>query len=200
MSDGGCHRLWEVDAYRAGLLGAGDSESFERHTRACATCKGRLESDERVRDLARELPYSEPGPLALRRLRARILHDAHGGDALDKRAAARRWLAPGAWVAAAAAVSVGALLLVSRPGPRPATASNAEARSAPAAAPVDERLAGTVVSASGARWSQARSARVERVELAEGSIGVDVRPQLAGERFLVELPDGEIEVRGTSFD
>jgi hypothetical protein len=41
---------------------------------------------------------------------------------------------------------------------------------------------------------------VERVELEAGTLRVHVRPQGAGERFLVRLPDGEIEVRGTTFE
>jgi TolA-binding protein len=41
---------------------------------------------------------------------------------------------------------------------------------------------------------------VERVELDEGALEVRVRPQRAGESFFVILPDGQIEVRGTTFD
>ena len=41
---------------------------------------------------------------------------------------------------------------------------------------------------------------MERVELEAGTLRVHVRPQGAGERFFVGLPDGEIEVRGTTFE
>jgi TolA-binding protein len=41
---------------------------------------------------------------------------------------------------------------------------------------------------------------VERVRLEAGSLAIHVRPQQPGERFLVLLPDGDLEVRGTTFD
>jgi hypothetical protein len=56
------------------------------------------------------------------------------------------------------------------------------------------------VALSGARWSQTRERDIERVELDDGAIRVHVRHQASGERFLVLLPDGELEVRGTTFD
>ena len=61
-------------------------------------------------------------------------------------------------------------------------------------------LAGAVAAGQGAVWAQAREGGVERVELSAGTLRVHVRPQGAGERFLVRLPDGEIEVRGTTFE
>jgi TolA-binding protein len=57
-----------------------------------------------------------------------------------------------------------------------------------------------VAPGQGAVWTQAREGGVERVELSAGTLRVRVRPQGAGERFLVRLPDGEIEVRGTTFE
>jgi hypothetical protein len=41
---------------------------------------------------------------------------------------------------------------------------------------------------------------VERVRLEAGSLSIHVRHQQPGERFLVVLPDGDLEVRGTTFD
>jgi len=73
----------------------------------------------------------------------------------------------------------------------------------PPAAPVtpdSEPLAGSVLAASGALWSQARNGQLEKIRLDDGAIRVHVRSQANGERFLVMLPDGELEVRGTTFD
>ena len=67
-------------------------------------------------------------------------------------------------------------------------------------APLPAPLAGAVAPATGAVWTQTREGGVERVELETGTLRVHVRPQGPGERFLVRLPDGEIEVRGTTFD
>ncbi|MEO8800291.1 MAG: FecR family protein, partial [Polyangiaceae bacterium] len=52
----------------------------------------------------------------------------------------------------------------------------------------------------GAVWSQTRVDHVERVKLDEGSLHIHVRHQESGERFLVDVPDGNLEVRGTTFD
>jgi hypothetical protein len=60
-------------------------------------------------------------------------------------------------------------------------------------------FAGTVVAAPDVRWSRTREDEVERVYLTAGALRVHVRPQQRGERFLVELPDGQLEVRGTTF-
>jgi ferric-dicitrate binding protein FerR (iron transport regulator) len=196
VKPGRCDRAWQVDAFRAGLLGARDAESFERHTRTCESCKARLEGEERLRELARELPVPEPTELGLRRLRGRILQDVGGGPRPERGDSRRRWVVAGAVVAA---VGLGAVLVLWR-SPAPER-RGAEAEGPVASAPVVERaLAGAVTAGPGARWTQARHAGIEQVELTEGSIRVKVRTQTAGERFLVALPDGEIEVRGTVFD
>jgi hypothetical protein len=61
-------------------------------------------------------------------------------------------------------------------------------------------FAGWVTPAPGAQWSQAREGKVETVTLTRGELWIVVRKQAQGERFLVEVPDGELEVRGTTFD
>jgi hypothetical protein len=52
----------------------------------------------------------------------------------------------------------------------------------------------------GARWSRRREGGIERVRLEEGGLVIQVRHQAVGERFVVDLPDGELEVRGTRFE
>jgi len=192
-----CDRLWEVDAYRSGQLGPRDAESFVRHARACATCRARLEGDERLRDLVAATLSAEPSELGLRRLRARVLRDAARGEA-SRSATPLRWrpLAAGALLVALGVVTWS---LCAHPGAARAPALSASARTA-APLSAEEAFAGAVAAAPGARWSQVRRARVERVELTDGTIRVKVRPQSQGERFLIALPDGEIEVRGTEFD
>jgi anti-sigma-K factor RskA len=198
VNDRDCDRLWQVDAYRAGLLGDRDAESFERHARACATCREQLEGDERLRELAAELPCEAPSPLVLRRLRMRLLHGAGVGAAPDRRVLG--------WRAAAAVALVfllgvgGALTVVGRAGAPPRGSASASKTSAAPVAILAEAFAGSVAAAPDARWTQARNAGIERVDLSEGTLHLSVRPQAVGERFLIELPDGEIEVRGTTFD
>jgi hypothetical protein len=66
--------------------------------------------------------------------------------------------------------------------------------------PPTELFTASIVAAPGARWSRHRDADVERVHLDDGTISLEVERQLPEGRFLVELPDGEIEVRGTRFE
>jgi hypothetical protein len=208
---GECGRLWEVDAYRQGRLGEKDAASFERHARQCAACGSKLASDERLGRMARELPErGAPSPLALRRLRVRVLRDVAVGESSSERAAwwrGRRAVAVGVVALAAAATAV----VVSGHGPRaergaaPGAAATATVAvpavaTTSAAGPAPAVYAGSVAELGDARWTQARADGVERVALAGGSVRVHVRPQQEGERFLVSLPDGEIEVRGTTFD
>jgi hypothetical protein len=193
----GCDRAWQIDAYRAGILGAADADSFERHTRACAWCKARLASDERLRELASELPVPDPTELGARRLRGRILRDVGGGPRPKNASAWGRRLAAGAVVAA---VGLGAVFFARRASVGERQVADAVRRVPPSAVVEEETLAGSVTAGAGARWTQARHAGVERVDLSDGSIRVRVRRQTAGERFFVAMPDGEIEVRGTVFD
>src|SRR5262249_32471173 len=67
-------------------------------------------------------------------------------------------------------------------------------------APVPNQLAGAVQPSGDARWRQTRIENVERVTLEDGALRIHVRHQSAGERFLVDTPDGVIEVRGTTFE
>ena len=62
-----------------------------------------------------------------------------------------------------------------------------------------ESFAGTIAPQPDAKWSRRREGHIERVRLDEGEIRIQVRKQEPDERFFVDLPDGEIEVRGTRF-
>jgi TolA-binding protein len=190
-----CDRLWEVDALREGRLGDKDAASFERHMAACTECRQRLARDEHLRELALALPLEEPTALDLRRLRNRVLSDVATGAA--SRAGLRRPLLAFLTLLVVAGVAVG--LLVARRVSSLATVP-AEPLTAAAASTTAPLLAGSVTEIAPARWSQLRNDSLERLALDDGTIRVHVRPQQPGERFLVVLPDGEIEVRGTTFD
>jgi TolA-binding protein len=190
-----CVRLWEIDAVREGRLSAKDAEASARHVRVCPACSAVLLRDQRLRELSALLPSTEPGELELRRVRARILRDAANGT---ERAPAWGWALWGACLAVTLVavlvvrhhVRVGSTSIGAR-APRPSPAF-AEASSA--------RFAGLVSPADGARWSQARDEMTERVRLETGSLRIHVRHQNPDERFIVVLPDGELEVRGTTFE
>jgi len=195
-----CSRQWEIDPYRDGRLGARDAQSFQRHLSTCEACTTQLEQDERLRTLAQALPEDAPSELSLRRLRGRVLRDIAMGVAPPTSSRALRLILA---TLALAGLAMGAWALVGhRPPPEiavrvPETATPA---TTPGAPEPTEALAGAVVASTGARWLQERVHGVERVVLDDGALRVHVRSQVAGERFLVMLPDGELEVRGTTFE
>jgi TolA-binding protein len=156
--------------------------------------------DARLRTLATSIAAVEPNDLDLRRTRARVLRDV-----ANRRP--RSWRPAVAIAASCAAAVVIALswMAIRRAPPAPlplsavapVTSGSGRAASAPESAAT--AFAGTVLSADGARWLRTRDAGVERIRLEEGILRLRVRHQTATERFLVELPDGELEVRGTTF-
>jgi hypothetical protein len=194
MSD--CDRRWEVDVSSALRLGPKDAQSLERHLKTCGECRLRKSCDERLRMLGSTLPEDPPSELTLRRLRARILKDvATGVPAREPAPWTRVALAAGF----AIAVLGGGAWIMHRTPASTAVAPVAVATTVASASPADV-LAGSVTGVAGARWRQVRQDGMERVALDDGTIAVHVRPQRFGERFLVMLPDGELEVRGTTFD
>jgi hypothetical protein len=222
---GRCARLWEIDPYREGRLGAKGERSFERHLRVCSECREQICRDERLRDLGRALGHDEPSELVLRRVRAKVLRDASAGAAAASRAR-RSWLLAAALLLVA--VGAGGWSLWStehgsrtleESGPERQRGAVASAAPSMTAAPVEatqraearscspplsceraEAYAGSVVASGDARWSQGREHGIERVVLESGRLSLHVRPQALGERFLISLPDGELEVRGTTFE
>ncbi|MGO8996540.1 MAG: FecR domain-containing protein [Polyangiaceae bacterium] len=194
-----CDRLWEIDALREGTLSAKDTEAFERHARTCDVCAATIARDSRLRKLAIDLPTREPNDLDMRRLRARVLHEVATGAPARRTAHARL----------AVAMAVGLLAVVSwalvRPRLHPtetlaSKATTVSSSTAPPANPTASGFASEILRADGARWSRTRDGLVERVRLVHGTLKIHVRHQTGAERFLVDLPDGELEVRGTTFE
>ncbi|HEY3815795.1 MAG TPA: FecR domain-containing protein [Polyangiaceae bacterium] len=191
-----CDRSWEVDLFRAGRLGPKDAVSFERHLRTCAACQAQRDADEWLQQFARRLTDDEPPELGLRRVRGRVLRDAATGVRASGRGS---WWPRLALLGLLLAGVVGTWAVVTRSRPARGVATTAPLV-APPSANLPDPFAASVVAESGSRWEQERMQGVERVTLEEGSLHLHVRPQTVGERFLVVLPDGELEVRGTTFD
>ncbi len=172
-----CERLSLVDAYRQGRLPAADAASFERHLKACEACRTRHREDD---DLGRLMRASgdavEVDDLRVRRVWAKVLHES----ATPRASASRRSIGFGAALGAAGLVALGVVVVEKRVAP--------------------PELAGEVRAEPGAVFHQERRGSVERVTVSSGTVHVHVRKQKSGERFLVEVPDGELEVRGTTFD
>ena len=181
-----CARAWEARAIDEGRLGPADVEAFDRHTRACSACRDELAALARLRTLGQRLAAAGdgggPSELDLRRLRGRVLRDAMSASSSSPRALTRART----FAVALAAVAGVALVVVRAAKP---------SGSVPA-----PRFAAVVTPSPVAVFSQARDGALERVVLSDGDVTLQVRKQGAGERFLVEVPDGEVEVRGTTFE
>ncbi len=188
-----CDRTWEAEAHREGRLGPRDAESFERHCRTCASCAEGLARDDGLRALGRALPAVEPGQLALKRLRARVLRDVVAGVPSRSTLSGRR-------VAFASAMGIALATLAGFVAVRASSRTPVSAPMSPTAAESSRPLAGSVAPAAGAVWTQTREGGTEHVALEAGTLRVHVRAQGPGERFVVRLPDGELEVRGTTFE
>ena len=185
-----CPRAWEQEAVREGRLSAGDAEAYERHERTCAECHARAAEAARVRELCQALAVDSPDDIRVRRIRSSILRSAaRGAPALP----ARR-VRVGTVVSAVALVAAVTVWMLPSRAPTPSVAPGGPGERALAAE------AATVSPGPGALWSRGRDGATERVRLQEGSITLEVRHQEGGERFLVDLPDGELEVRGTRFE
>ncbi|TAK32434.1 MAG: hypothetical protein EPO40_02625 [Myxococcaceae bacterium] len=179
-ADRSCPYDGEVEAAHDGRLGAFDLARLDRHLVTCASCRALRAGLAALRaeaSRAAELPLDR---LSQQRARAAILQRA----ARPGPAHAFAWARLASSLAALAAVVLGVGALRRPHGPH--------------AAP-PHPLA-RVDAAQGASWSREASASAESIRLADGVIRVTVPHQHRGHRFLVLLPDGQIEVRGTRFE
>ncbi len=194
-----CDREWEIDALQEGRLGPKDADAFARHVQSCETCKNARARDLHLRELARELPQPDPAALDLRRLRARVLRDVELQSPTSS--AWQKW-ATFALVFGFCAAAIFFVIRHRHAPPTEAAVASLPASAVASAVPssiAEASFAGTVTASDGARWSQSRDGNVEHVQLDDGSLLLHVRHQNSGERFLVDVPDGQIEVRGTTF-
>ncbi|MGH7284577.1 MAG: FecR domain-containing protein, partial [Polyangiaceae bacterium] len=186
-----CDRRWEIDALREGRLGPKDAEAFERHLRVCGPCMESKMRDEQLRTLSASLSRAEPNELDLRRLRARVLRSAEMGEERGLGAPRMRFVIAALFAGVACLAVYFSTTRHAQPSPLAITTAIATA------AP---ELAGTVSPHEGAVWRQTRDGSIERVKLDDGALSIHVRHQRDDERFFVDVPDGTVEVRGTTFD
>lgn len=193
MSD--CVREPELEAALDKRLGADATREVFAHARTCLRCREARAELERLRAMAAAMPAAAPDAVRARRLRASIMGAALMGDT-PRRArpttifAAAACLsvlvAAGAWAQRRAHVA-------SPPAAVVRTTTAADARR------VELGGAGTLWPAPDARVLVRSAGRDTRIELWQGEITVQVNPRRAGERFVVQLSDAEVEVHGTRF-
>jgi TolA-binding protein len=156
----------------------GTDNKLSRHLRTCARCQRTGSDLEQAIALARTVPANLPPAARREELRVALLAAA----GIEPVTAARRT----AWmgiVAVLAGSAVVALWLGHR-------------RHEPLVARSHAFLAPRV----GARYAVISPQPRETVRLWEGELALEVDPLGPGEQFIVEVGDGEVEVRGTKFD
>jgi len=181
-----CTRAPQAEALEDGRLSGAERASFERHAASCAECASELRASVRLRQVAERLPASTPTPLEHRRQRQALLLRAselcQRAPVQPRRRAFAAFVLAGALVAA---MCIGFALRAPRSG--------SEA-SAALAAPTYRLDA-----SPGASWQTIEEGAALRLRLGSGSFMLEVDKLTALQRFVLELPDGELEVIGTHF-
>ncbi len=178
-----CARTWQAAAIEDGRIDALDAASFERHTLQCNECAREAAALRELRESLQRIEPRELSPLEQRRQRAALLRRANELT-LTRGEPPHRALVP---AAAAVLVALTAIVAVLHWGHSPPPAAQH-------AAPIFEARA-----VGGASFRDRTQGPFGRVVLASGSLAVHVEHLRHDQRFVVAVPDGELEVHGTRF-
>ncbi len=178
-----CSRLWEAEAIEDGRLSGTERSSFELHARTCDDCAREVDELERLRDALERLPVPTATALERNRLRRTVI----------QRADAARLRAPGRLAfRVVPALALAATLLVGVVHFWPGRNLPMEVVGAPA--PIVD-----VEPSAGAEWRTEEHGSTVRQRVTRGRVSFHVEKLDARQRFLLGLPDGELEVKGTRF-
>lgn len=181
-----CTHAWQAEALEDGRLSGAERASFERHAASCAECASELRALVRLRQGAEWLPASSPTPLEQRRQRQALLRRAselcQRAPVQPRRRTFAAFVLSGALMAA---LSIGFGLRAWRSGSEASVAL---------AAPTYRLDA-----SPGASWQTIEEGAALRLRLGSGSFKLEVDKLTTEQRFVLELPDGELEVIGTHF-
>jgi TolA-binding protein len=183
-----CPRQWEAEALQDGRLDGIDRASFERHTASCASCRREVDA---LSALAERLSKVVPPPLTpleRQRMRSSLLSVANT-RAIPKLRALIRW--PGA-LALIATMIVGGTAIVML----------ARVPSQKLAVPVDDRPAPLVEvnASSDAVWTSDGHGSTTSITVRQGRVSFTIQALEREQRFLVRLPDGDLDVEGPRVD
>jgi TolA-binding protein len=182
-----CERSWQAEVARDGRFSDFDRASFERHAATCAVCTREMRALAELETAFRSLPARASSPLDRRRARIELLRRANALAVHEPPRWSRRRLTVAAFVATA----VAALAFVAFALLRPATLRQPHAS---IAAPTYRLEA-----SEGADFALADPGATLRIDARRGRFELEVDRLKQGQRFLLSLPDGELEVRGTRF-
>jgi TolA-binding protein len=172
-----------TEALADGRLDPQLEAELQRHAPSCQGCREAMAATDRVREAMTALPEAVVSDFHHRRVRQQLLVRAGGalfGGVVQ--GSGVRWLRPSLAVAAVALlVGVGVVALRDH------------------GATVAQAPRYDVTGLEDASWMNQESGGTATVTLSRGSAAFHVHHLEAGQRFLVALPDGEVEVRGTRF-
>ena len=188
MSRADCPRAWEVEALQDGRVSGDERLSLQRHVATCVVCAREAAAWTGVRAAMQHVPVHKTSPFDHQRRRATLLRRAN--ELLVRPPAARRVRFALVVVPAFMVLLTLAIGRISSRRPVRDVAAPPAAVATPAfdLRPMEQ-----------ASWSDRSEGPIGRVVLERGAISVHVRHLVAGQRFLLLLPDGEIEVHGTRF-
>ena len=191
MSSKDCSRLWEAEALEDGRLNGADRASFERHAATCDACRRELDDLRALRERLASVAAPPVGELQRRSERSRLLRTASDGKIGSAHGRRGTLIFVLAALLVVAAFGYGRARWTESDLPEPLHAD--EQPLLPSAPRFDAR------SSSDAVWLPQTSGATTRVTLTNGSVTFVVPALAPAQRFVVVLPDGEIEVRGASF-
>lgn len=178
MTTDRCDRKWQVEALYDGRLELKDRDSFDRHAHTCRVCSAQLVRLRELHQIMSEAPTAERSDLERRRARIALLGEAN--RRVVERQAPSRKVRIGALAAALLFLGLCTVTL----------ARHSSRRNLPGF---------EVVNIAQSDWIADKAGTTSRVTLRSGVASFHVEHVAKGARFLVLLPDGEIEVRGTRF-
>lgn len=172
-----CNRTWQAEASVDGRLEPDELAAFERHAHGCSACSAELGSLRALAEQMSALAEPERTELERRRQRAALQRRAH--ELLLQSNPSQRNVRFAFAAVLVVCLTVIAAIALRRPSVR---------------APAFE-----VVDLAQAEWSLETKEATSRVKLRGGTASFHVEHLQGGARFVVEMPDGRLEVRGTRF-
>lgn len=178
-----CQRTWEAEAVVDGRLGEKEKASFDRHTSECAACRDAVARLRTLASLLASVPSTPRSDLDRRRQRNALLRAANAAVVDAKPRVPRIAFALTAGVALAAALAF--------------VFGRSEAPTGASVPPPAARF--EVADVAHADLHEEQVGELSRVTMRGGVASFHVERVRAAGRFVVAVPDGEIEVRGTRF-
>jgi hypothetical protein len=179
-----CSRSWQAEAAEDLRLSDADRASFERHLATCSVCCDVVRELAQLRSLAARTEAPPSSALEHRRSKNELLRRANELTLEAPRGRSLRFLV----VAAAIAVLALAVLVGLRRNDHGSPPDGTRAE------PSYE-----LVASPGADWAPLVRGPALKLAVRRGRFELSVRHLAPGQRFVLALPDGELEVQGTRF-